>query len=296
MKKIMGLTLSFLLIMGIQTTYAQGTEDLINHLQMSDYDSFTVSNVKLVLTPKEKAALALSKAFRDKNIKPMITENGRVTFAYGLTIPSIICSPLMVTDIEFEEGEFLNDVIFGDTARWHVTLARAGNPEISHLIIKPLDAGLHTTAVITTNKRVYHLELRSQSKGYISYVGFVYPEDINNLLQKQLAEHQKKLDFTQTTLPTGQNVDIANLFFDYRITGSNKIKPIQVYNDGQQTFIKMAKTIQEMPVLMVRENGSDILVNYRINDNTIIVDELFSEAVLLAGVGRKQEKVVIKRR
>lgn len=294
MKKII-VTLGFLML-GVTDVYAQNTEDLINRLAITDYDSLAVSNVNLILTPKEKAALTLSKAYRDKNVKPMITENGRVTFAFGLSIPSIICSPLMVTDIEFEQGEYINDVIFGDTARWQVTLARAGNPEINHLVVKPLDAGLHTTAVITTNRRVYHLELRSQSKGHINYVGFIYPEDINKFLQRQLSEHKKKLDFTQKTLPTGQNVDIANLFFDYQIQGSNKIKPTQVYNDGQQTFIKMAKTIQEMPVLMIRENGSDILVNYRINDSTMIVDELFSEAVLLAGVGRKQEKVVIKRR
>ncbi len=262
----------------------------------NSFDNLTISDTQLILTPKEEVAVALSKAFQDKNVKPMIMKNGRVTFAYGMSIPSIICSPLMVTDIEFDEGEELNDVVFGDTARWQVTIAKAGTPTVTHLIIKPFDAGLHTTAVITTNKRAYHLEFRSQKRGHVNYVGFVYPNDVNRSIKAQLAEHKKEAEFKKAELPTGEQVEIANLFFDYKISGSKKIRPSQVYSNNHQTFIKMPVTLQEMPVLMVRFNDEDVLVNYRINEKTIIVDELFEEAVLIAGVGSNQEKVVIEKR
>lgn len=45
----------------------------------------------------------------------MLTENGRVTYAYGMTMPSVACAPFMVSDVEFQAGEFVNDVVMGDT-------------------------------------------------------------------------------------------------------------------------------------------------------------------------------------
>lgn len=257
-----------------------------------------VSSASVPLTPKEKAALALQRAYHDRNVPPVLTENGRVTYAFGLTTPSVVCAPFMVSDIEFQEGELVNDVVMGDTARWKVSLARSGSPEVSHLIVKPLDAGLETTTVVTTDRRVYHIQLKSQPKGHMAYVGFVYPEEANQALQQQIAAQQKKETWQTASIPAlSGNVDLSRLAFNYEVKGNAPWKPTQVFNDGRQTFIRLPRTVSqsEMPVLLVRRDGGDVLVNYRVKDDTLVVDDLFTEAKLLAGVGRNQQRIDIRR-
>ena len=262
-----------------------------------------VSRERPVLNPKEKTALQLSRAFYDRNVPPVLAENGRVTYAYGMVMPSVVCAPLMVSDVEFQSGEVVNDVVMGDTARWQVTLARSGSPEATHLVVKPLDAGLETMAVVTTDKRVYHIQFKSQPKGHMAYVGFVYPEESAATLQQQIEAQKKKHTWNTASVPgatpgAGESVDISRLAFNYTVSGSAPWKPVQVYNDGRQTYVRLPKTVgqTELPVLLVRREGGDVLVNYRVKDDTLVVDDIFAEAVLLAGVGSKQQRVTIKRK
>jgi type IV secretion system protein VirB9 len=51
-----------------------------------------------------------------------------------------------------------------------------------------------------------------------------------------------------------------------------------------------------MPVLLVRRDKAEVLTNYRVKDTTLVVDEVFTEAVLLAGVGKQQQRVIIKKK
>lgn len=258
-----------------------------------------VSHEKPVLTPKEKTALQLSKAFHDRNIPPVLAENGRVTYAYGMTMPSVICAPLMVSDVELQAGEFVNNVVMGDTVRWQVSLARSGSPEAAHLIIKPLDAGLETMAVITTDRRVYHIQFKSQPKGHMPYVGFVYPEEAAATLQKQIeAQKRKETWETANVSGAGAPVDMSRLAFNYSVSGNAPWKPVQIFNDGRQTYVRLPRAAaqSELPVLLVRRDGGDVLVNYRVKDDTLVVDDIFDEALLLAGVGSKQQRVTIRRK
>jgi type IV secretion system protein VirB9 len=68
-------------------------------------------------------------------------------------------------------------------------------------------------------------------------------------------------------------------------------------DDGAKTYIQMPiETIhRELPVLVVKgPNGSE-MVNYRVKDNTYIVDRLFDRAALLLGSGKHQVKVELIR-
>ncbi|MDR3363001.1 MAG: P-type conjugative transfer protein TrbG [Desulfovibrio sp.] len=258
-----------------------------------------ISNTPVVLSAKEQAALKLSRAFSDRNVPPVLQENGRVTYAYGMVLPSVVCAPYMVSDVELQPGEFVNELVMGDTARWKTTLGRSGSPEAPHILVKPLDSGLETMAVITTDRRVYHIEFKSQRKGHMPYVGFVYPEDSDSALQKQIAAQKKERTWQTASSRDGEApVDMAKLDFSYKLDGSASWKPIQVYNDGRQTFIRLPKTVSqtEMPVLLVRRNGENVMVNYRVKDDTLVVDEIFNEAVLLAGIGSKQQRVMLRRK
>ncbi|OEU68033.1 MAG: P-type conjugative transfer protein TrbG [Desulfovibrio sp. S3730MH75] len=258
-----------------------------------------ISKTKVPLNAKEWKALKLSNEWMNRKINPIMQSNGKVVYVFGATLPTIICTPLMASDLELQPGENVNDVIVGDTARWIVVVAQSGVPgrESTHLVIKPLDAGLVTTAVITTDRRTYHLKLVSRRKGYTPYVAFIYPEDQEKVLKASLNKKRRKESW-ETTEIEGKPTDISALDFGYAITGDEaRWKPMRVYNDGIRTFIQLPRTSTqtEIPVLLVEKAGEEAIVNYRVKGNAMIVDEIFEKAILVAGTGMDQEKVEIKR-
>jgi type IV secretion system protein VirB9 len=257
-----------------------------------------ISRKPVNLNDKEKTALKLSNEWKARPINPVMVKNGQILYVFGATMPSIICSPFMPSDVELQIGETVNDVVVADTARWMVNIGRSGQPgyESTHLIIKPIDAGLETGAVIMTNRRTYHLKLVSKRKDFTPYVGFIYPEDQKATLAAQLKQQKRQKKWQTMPVEKG-SVDLSRLDFGYRITGEASWKPVQVYNDGTRTVIRLPESASkgELPVLLVEKAGEQTLVNYRVRGNGFIVDEPFQKCILIAGVGDNQEKVEIER-
>ncbi len=253
-----------------------------------------ISNRKVILTPQEQEALRLAKDFERKAVKPIMSKGGKVTFVYGASVPTLLCVPFKISDLELQQGEIVNSVILGDSARWHSDILQVGGGGVNtpHVVFKPVDSGLETSAVITTNRRVYHVNLKSQRAKFMPYAGFIYM----NEARQHLASAQAKIEAKQAHYTTPQGQDISNLDFAYQIKGKARWKPIQVFNDGVKTYIKMPDNINqgEMPVLLVENKTGQALVNYRVRNNSFVVDQLFEEAVLIVGVGSNQEKITIK--
>ena len=124
------------------------------------------------LSPKEIEALRLASEWSDRPIKPIQTTGGKVVYMFGSTLPTIIGAPMEISDIELEPGELVNEILVGDSARWLVE-SGSSSGGVTHIFVKPLEAGLKTSLVITTNKRTYHLKLVSQTSGHMLYTGFV---------------------------------------------------------------------------------------------------------------------------
>jgi type IV secretion system protein VirB9 len=53
---------------------------------------------------------------------------------------------------------------------------------------------------------------------------------------------------------------------------------------------------RELPALVIQGPTGNEMVNYRVKDNTYIVDRLFDRAALLMGSGKHQEIVKIARK
>jgi type IV secretory pathway VirB9-like protein len=71
-----------------------------------------------------------------------------------------------------------------------------------------------------------------------------------------------------------------------------------VYDDGAKTYIQMNPEMQnrEAPVLVViGADGEGETTNYRVREQTYIVDRLFDRARLVLGSGKKAQKVEISR-
>jgi P-type conjugative transfer protein TrbG len=261
---------------------------------------FSKNNPKL--TAQEKAAIGIAKRWAT-GMKPVAGPDGSVRFLFGAQQPSVVCAVLQVCDVALQPGELVNNIHLGDTARWMVdpAITGTGASETQHLIIKPMDVGLETSLVVTTNRRTYHLRLRSHRTQYMPQVAFTYPEDATAKWDAIRTRETRERE-TRTIPQTGEY--LGNLSFDYELSGEARWKPVRVYNDGRKTIIQMpdAMAQTEAPsLLVVRKSGgffSDdetVLVNYRVQGDRYIVDQVFDQAILIAGVGSDQDRVTISR-
>nr|WP_233282926.1 P-type conjugative transfer protein TrbG [Agrobacterium tumefaciens] len=251
-------------------------------------DAFSADGV----SANEGKGLGLSTQWRGS--KGLVTKgaDGKVIFLYGEVQPSVVCSPLQVCDIELQGGEVVRDVLVGDTVRWKVEPATSGaaGGQAIHLIVKPSEPGLVTSMVVTTSRRTYHIQLKSHQTQYMARVGFEYPEDVST----RLADINARME--ASTIP-GAGVSAEQLNFSYSVSGSAGWRPTRVYSDGEKTYVQFPRSIsgQDVPVLFVVSGGQNRIVNYRMKGDMMVVDYHVDRAVLVSGVGWKQQKVTISR-
>ena len=208
----------------------------------------------------------------------------------------VYAAPGEITDIALEPGEQLvgsGPVAAGDTVRWIVgdTESGAGSAKRVHILVKPTRPDLLSNLVINTDRRTYHLELRSDDKTYMASVSWTYSQDQLIALRQQNA-------VAEAAAPVATGVDVNALNFRYEIEGdAPPWRPLRAFDDGRQVFIEFPTGIRrgEMPPLWVigAEGGAE-LVNYRVQDHHMIVDRLFAAAELRLG-GEHQKKVRIVR-
>jgi P-type conjugative transfer protein TrbG len=273
------------------------------------------------LTPQQRVSLGIADRWRAAAsagvAPPTPGADGAVVFAFGGAEPTVICAVLQVCDVELQAGEQVNSINLGDSSRWLVTPAVSGPSasEVQHLVLKPMDVGLSTSLIVTTDRRTYHLALVSRREDYMPRVAFSYPADTAaqwaNLklhAAQQLAVEQARVA-KDTAAPgartaSGSQEYLANLRFNYTISGEARWKPARVFNDGVKTVIEMPSSLAQgdAPTLLVVRKGGNVnhdadttLVNYRVQDGRYIVDQVFDEAVLVVGVGNKQQRVTIVR-
>ena len=94
-------------------------------------------------------------------------------------------------------------------------------------------------------------------------------------------------------------IAVEKMNFGYKIHGGNEhIRPLRVFDDGAKTYIQMPEDVQhrEAPALLVIDSdGKGEMTNYRVKQQTYVVDRLFDRADLMLGSGKKAQKVEIIR-
>ncbi|WP_246678354.1 MULTISPECIES: P-type conjugative transfer protein TrbG [unclassified Mesorhizobium] len=244
------------------------------------------------LSATEVRGTALSDEWQDGNGVVTRGPDGQVIFLYGEIQPSVVCSPLQVCDIELQPGEIVRDVLVGDTVRWKVEPATSGAPgaQSVHLIVKPAEAGLVTSMVVTTSRRTYHIQLKSDQSQYMARTGFDYPEDVD----ARFAEINARME---ASIVPGAGVPADQLNFAFSMSGSARWKPTRIYSDGSKTYIQFPSAMsgQDAPVLFVVSGGQNRIVNYRMNGTMMVVDYYIDQAILVSGVGSRQQKITLRR-
>ena len=259
---------------------------------------------EVILSPTALAAVRASEKWRGGSNEPAAGPDGRVLYSFGAGLPTVVCAPLRVCIIELQAGEHIvGEPQIGDSVRWNISPAMygAGLEATSVIVLKPTISGLDTNLLIATDRRAYYLRLISKPEEYVARIAFQYPQDDNarkwqqQALDQQIAAKQAKRD--GEALPAMLAVDKLN--FGYRVNGPNDhLRPIRVYDDGAKTYIQMPSDMQhrETPVLLVLgSDGKGEMTNYRVRQQTFIVDRLFDRALLVLGSGKKSQKVEISR-
>jgi P-type conjugative transfer protein TrbG len=256
------------------------------------------------LTPTAQAAVLLSEKWLTETSTPTPGTDGRVVYAYGSGLPTVVCAPLRVCMVELQAGERLvGEPHIGDSVRWNISPALFGKGDTSTtvIVIKPQETALDTNLLLTTDRRAYYMRLVSKSEDYIARVAFAYPDDeiADQRWKDHLARQEQEQREATRIAEFSPAATIESMNFNYSIKGgSENIRPLQVFDDGQKTYIRMNPDVQhrEAPVLVVV--GSDDkpeMLNYRVKGDMYIADRLFERAQLVLGAGRKAKKVEITR-
>ena len=275
------------------TTHAQTVPAFTNDNPIATYLSPDIP-----LTPSEKAGVALAKKWMNKTTTPITAGDGSVTYFYGAVMPTAVCSPNNVCDIQLQAGEKIskNGLNASDTVRWSITpmVSGQGAQQTTHIMVKPSDAGLSGNLVIGTDRRTYNIKLVSRSHDWMPTMKFDYPESIARTVETLYAK-----EATQTAnKQLGNGLNIDSLDFDYKTEGKAPFVPVRVYNNSIKTIIEMPRSVAtgKLPSLVVINAGRHELINYRYRHHQFIVDGLPDQIMLLLGTGKYQQSVLISRK
>lgn len=242
------------------------------------------------LKPFERIDTANERAKIEPDLERFVNAVQVYPFMEG-ALYRLYAAPEQVTDIKLEPGERLNSVSAGDTVRWVVgdTTSGGSNGEQVHILVKPITSGLSTNLVIATDRRAYHLEMRSFRETYMAAISWVYPNDQfvkrRNDVQRVNADAEAVID---------ASVDPDDLKFRYEIEGDKPHwRPVRAFDNGKQVFIQFPENIAQgeaPPLFVLSRDGKPELVNYRMRGNYYVVDRLFAAAELR--LGEKRQEIV----
>ena len=197
-------------------------------------------------------------------------------------------APLRVTTLSLGAGEVLVAKAAGDTVRWQIGEAVSGEGASlrTHVLLKPLERGLETNLVLTTNRRVYLIDLRSGAADAYN-AAVAWDEEVLPSVEVAGAPSESVIS-SVVVLPEGE------LDARYRIEAGRRRPrwtPTSVFNDGLRTFMTFPPELQtdEAPVLFViAPDGQAQMVNYRQAGGLFVIDRIFDRAELRLGDRRPQ--------
>ncbi|GHV06751.1 hypothetical protein FACS189485_15810 [Spirochaetia bacterium] len=212
---------------------------------------------------------------------------------------------LRTTDIYLEPGEFAVELPFiSDSERWIVGagINQQNGQLIQHIYIKPKESGLEASMIINTDRRVYHILLRSYSTVYMPIVRWDYQNKGFPLNFASPGMLPQAANIANGITPQGvsltediEYVDPRFLSFDYKIKFNVFRRPSWmprlIYDDGKKTYIVFDESALQMELPGIFENKRDI-INYRVDGDLVIIDKLIETIT----VTYKKQKITITKK
>jgi P-type conjugative transfer protein TrbG len=208
----------------------------------------------------------------------------------------VIATPGRITDIALEPGEVLvgtGPIAAGDTARWVIgdTTSGAGVSRRVHVLIKPTTAGLATNLIINSERRTYHLELRSSAKTWHTQVLWRY---------RSAEPAPTPLGSSAPVASARPPLDLTRVNRAYRIEGDRPAwRPVAVFDDGQRTYVEFGPgvALSDLPPLyrLAIDRKTAELINYHVEDGRLVTERLFDRAELRLGSKQRAQRVRLVR-
>ena len=197
------------------------------------------------LNAKEQASAQMARIWRNRDDRPSRGEDGVLRWTFGASLPSVVCAPLQVGDVALQPGEVVNNVHVGDLTRWSITPAVSGDgaDRTTHLIIKPSDAGLVSSVLVFTDKRIYSIKLISTRLQWTPLTAFIYPETAAAAWANYGTTISTGSSNSRPVSAGGDDVD-----FDYVLTGRASWRPVRVYSDAGKTVIEFPDACATAPL------------------------------------------------
>ena len=181
--------------------------------------------------------------------------------------------------IAFGDGEAIENVAVGDSQLWQIT----PNKRADLLFVKPLEASARTNMTVVTNRHTYFFDLVASSKARPLYMlRFTYKNEpkVEALPGATLNPDEQALAAGD---PTAAPADPASLNFAWKRSGSEKLLPARIYDDGASTYLVWAEKAAVPAILIQNEKGEEGPVNYAVRDATIVIAEVPSRIILRSG-------------
>lgn len=291
---------------------------ILSCLFCSSYSAFA-DNVDL--DDRDLKTLSKLDLLDAKQVAGTAYKAGLVTFAYGSGIPTVVCALLELTDLAFEKGESILSVQLGDSVRWNIESAISGsaNDSVEHLIVKPLEAGLKTSMLITTDRRTYHIRLKSTEADFMPAVIFSYPNSLKLPSKKHYGDdsylqytsnydsNEDHNDYSETNSSLKNYSSVQNVSYEgnsrpalnvaatyndstqrrnynYSVDGDSKIIPQNVYDDGKRTFIVMNNPINSSYLPVLQEISSESFLFFGEDKTNTINFTYFDNTFVVDGI------------
>lgn len=291
---------------------------ILSSLIFSSYSAFA-DNVDL--DDRDLKTLSKLDLLDAKQVAGTAYKAGLVTFAYGSGIPTVVCALLELTDLAFEKGESILSVQLGDSVRWNIESAISGsaNDSVEHLIVKPLEAGLKTSMLITTDRRTYHIRLKSTEADFMPAVVFSYPNSLKLPSKKHYGDdsylqytsnydsNEDHNDYSETNSSLKYYSSVQNVSYEgnsrpalnvaatyndstqrrnynYSVDGDSKIIPQNVYDDGKRTFIVMNNPINSSYLPVLQEISSESFLFFGEDKTNTINFTYFDNTFVVDGI------------
>jgi P-type conjugative transfer protein TrbG len=217
----------------------------------------------------------------------------------GLVVPALLSWPgsVIIHDIKGENwhitsgwrSRFSHALLFNPTdrrsARYNPLIeVRRGEQEVRDV---QNIADILVDPVITTDRRVYHLELQSTARTAMAALSWTYPQD-------ELIAIKRQNEVAQAAAPVASGLAVERLNFRFAITGDKPDwRPLRAFDDGLQTFIEFPASVavgEAPPLFVLGARGEAELVNYRMSGRFYVVDRIFAAAELR--LGTKHQSIV----
>ena len=291
---------------------------ILSCLFFSSYSAFA-DNVDL--DDRDLKTLSKLDLLDAKQVAGTAYKAGLVTFAYGSGIPTVVCALLELTDLAFEKGESILSVQLGDSVRWNIESAISGSAydSVEHLIVKPLEAGLKTSMLITTDRRTYHIRLKSTEADFMPAVVFSYPNSLKLPSKKHYGDdsylqytsnydsNEDHNDCSETNSSLKNYSSVQNVSYEgnsrpalnvaatyndstqrrnynYSVDGDSKIIPQNVYDDGKRTFIVMNNPINSSYLPVLQEISSESFLFFGEDKTNTINFTYFDNTFVVDGI------------